>query len=154
MGDCRRSNSEYYIYTPNRGFFESMGWNGVSYSKSIGGAFAFTKKGAARDVLVDLSSDSYIIDAESLPERMIEYDHKTLLWNRDARDIDGLSDRDLLEELCRRVVDYHASSLKFHDCERGTVDELMENDNNYCRIREVVQHVLGIDLEYVEEVKN
>ncbi len=94
------------------------------------------------------------VDAESLPEQMVEYDHKPLMWNSEARDLDGLSDRELLEELCRRVVDYHASSLKFHDCERGTADELMENDNNYCRVREVVQQVLGIDLEYVEEVKN
>ena len=85
---------------------------------------------------------------------MIEFDGKPLLWNRDARDLDGLSDRDLLEELCRRVVDYHATSLKFHDCERGTPDEVLDNDNNYCRVREVVQQVLGIDLEYVEEVTN
>ncbi len=94
------------------------------------------------------------VDAESLPERMVEYDHKPLMWNREEKDLDVLSDRELLEELCRRVVDYHATSLKFHDCEGGTADELMENDNNYCRVREVVQQVLGIDLEYVEEVKN
>jgi len=85
---------------------------------------------------------------------MIEYDHRLLIWDRDARDLDGLSDRDLLEELCRRVVDYHATSLKFHDCERGTPTEVLDNDNNYCRVREVVQQVLGIDLEYVKEVKN
>ena len=65
---------------------------------------------------------SLIIDAESLPGRMVEYGHTTLLWNRDARDVDGLPDRELLEELCQRVVDYHASSLKFQDCERGTPD--------------------------------
>lgn len=78
----------------------------------------------------------------------------SLVWNRDVRDLEGLSDRELLKELCQRVVDYHASSLKFHDCERGTPDEVLDNDNNYCRVREVVKQVMGIDLEYVEEVKN
>ena len=78
----------------------------------------------------------------------------SLVWNRDVRDLEGLSDRELLEELCRRVVDYHASSLKFHDCERGTPDDVQNNDNNYCRVREVVKQVMGIDLEYVEEVNN
>lgn len=77
-----------------------------------------------------------------------------LAWNRDARDLEGLSDRELLEELCKRVIDYHASSLKFHDCEWGTPDEVLDNDNNYCRVREVVKQVMGIDLECVEEVKN
>ena len=87
-------------------------------------------------------------------EMAIECNSVRLDWNRKARDLDVLSDRALLEELCRRVVDYHATSLKFHDCERGTANELLENDNNYCRVREVVQHVIGIDLEYVEEVKD
>ena len=91
---------------------------------------------------------------ENSSQVMIVFNGKPLTWDRDARDLDGFSDRDLLEEHCRRVVDYHVTSLKFHDCERGTSDELMENDNNYCRVREVVQQVLGIDLEYVEEVKN
>lgn len=145
---------EYYIHTPDKGFFESMGWNGISYAKSIKGAFLFPCKSAAKDAIESLPSGSRIIDAESLPERMVEYDHATLLWNREAIDIEGLSDRELLEELCRRVVDYHASSLKFHDCERGTPDEVIDNDNNYCRVREIVEHVMGIDLEYVAEVKN
>ena len=154
MDECRRGNSEYYVHTPDNGFFESMGWNGISYSKSVDGAFSFTSKSAAKDALESLPCGSRIIAAESLPERMVEYDHTTLFWNRDAIDIDVLSDRELLEELCRRVVDYHASSLKFHDCERGTPDEIIDNDNNYCRVREIVKQVLGIDLEYVEEVKN
>lgn len=74
-----------------------------------------------------------------------------LEWSREPRDLDGLSDRELLIELCCRIIDYHGSSVKFFDCERGAPDMLMENDNNYCRVREVVKHVTGIDLEYVEE---
>ena len=35
---------EYLIYTPGEGFFESMGWNGISYSKSVDAAFYFTSK--------------------------------------------------------------------------------------------------------------
>ena len=35
-----------------------------------------------------------------------------------------------------------------------TPDDVQDNDNNYCRVREVVKQVMGIDLEYVEEVKN
>ena len=54
-------------------------------------------------------------------------------------------------ELCHRVIDHHGSSIKFYDCERNTPDKLMEDDNNYCRVREVVKHVTGIDLEHVEE---
>lgn len=76
---------------------------------------------------------------------------KPLEWNRDPRDLDGLSDRELLMELCHRVIDHHGSSIKFYDCERNTQDMLMEDDNNYCRVREVVKYVTGIDLEYVEE---
>ena len=148
------SSHEYLIYTRGEGFFESMGWNGITYAQSVDGAFSFTSKSAAKDALESLPCGSRIIAAESLPETMIECDHTALLWNREARDLDGLSDRELLEELCRRVVDYHASSLKFHDCDLGTPDEVLDNDNNYCRVREVVQQVLGIDLEYVEEVKN
>ena len=147
-------NREYYIHTPDKGFFVSMGWNGITYAKSINGAFSFTSKSAARDALESLPYGSRIIVAESLPKRMIEHDGLPLMWNRDARDLDGLSDRELLEELCQRVVDYHASSLKFHDCERGTPDDVLDNDNNYCRVREVVKQVMGIDLEYVEEVKS
>lgn len=148
------SSHEYLIYTRGEGFFESMGWNGITYAQSVDGAFSFTSKSAAKDALESLPCGSRIIAAESLPETMIECDHTALLWNREARDLDGLSDRELLEELCRRVVDYHASSLKFHDCDLGTPDEVLDNDNNYCRVREVVQQVLGTDLEYVEEVKN
>lgn len=70
-------------------------------------------------------------------------------WNREAVDLDDLSDRELLVELCRRVIDYHGTTMHFFDCERGTRDMLMENDNNYCRVREVVRHVIGVDLEYV-----
>lgn len=41
------------------------------------------------------------------------------------------------------------------DCRRSnTIGELIENDNNHCRVREVVQQVLGIDLTHVEEVKS
>lgn len=145
---------EFYIHTPDKGFFESMGWNGITYAKSIDGAFSFTSKNAAKDALGSLPSGSQIIDAEALPESMIEHDGLPLMWNRDSRGLDGLSDHELLEELCRRVSDYHASSLKFHDCERGTPDDVLDNDNNYCRVREVVKQVMGIDLEYVEEVKN
>ena len=90
---------------------------------------------------------------ENSSQVTIAFNGKPLVWNRDARDLDGISDRDLLEELCHRVVDYHATSLKFYDCERGAPDEVLDNDNNYCRVREVVQRVIGIDLEYVEEVK-
>ena len=75
-----------------------------------------------------------------------------LEWNRGARDLEGVADRELLEELCRRVIDYNTTSIKFYDGERGTLDEILANDNNYCRVREVVRQVLGIDMEYVEEV--
>lgn len=167
-----REDTEYYVYTPDKGFLESIGWNGISHSQIIEGEFSFLSCEVEVDVLASLPSGSLVIDGESLSdlERLTEgtveskdvivrkatvkCDNALFVWNRVARDLDGLSDRDLLEELCCRVVDYHATSLKFHDCERGTVDELMENDNNYCRVREVVQQVLGIDLEYVEEVKN
>lgn len=81
---------------------------------------------------------------------MLCYDNKPLQWKREPRDLDGLSDRELLIELCQRVIDYHGSSIRFFDCDLGTPDELMENDNNYCRVREVVKHVTGIDIEYVE----
>ena len=148
------SVSEYLIYTPGEGFFESMGWNGISYSKSVDGAFSFTSKSAVHDALESLPSGSHVLDSRSLPRKMIEHDGLPLIWNRDARDLKGLSDCDLLKELCQRVVDYHASSLKFHDCERGTPDEILDNDNNYCRVREIVKQVIGVDLEYVEEVKN
>ena len=148
------SSHEYLIYTPGEGFFESMGWNGISYSKSVDAAFYFNSKRVALDALESLPPGSHVLDVKSLPEKMIEHDGLHLMWNRDVRDLEGLSDRELLEELCRRVVDYHASSLKFHDCERGTPDEVLDNDNNYCRVREVVKQVMGIDLEYVEEVKN
>ena len=89
---------------------------------------------------------------ENSSQVMIEFNGKPFMWNRDARDLDGLSDRELIEELCRRVVDYHAASLKFHDGERGTPAELIENDNNCCRVREMVKHVLDIDLEDVEDI--
>ena len=80
---------------------------------------------------------------------MLVCDDKPLVWNREPIDLQGLTDRELLSELCRRVIDYHGSSIRFFDCDQGTPDELMENDNNYCRVREVVKHVTGVDLEYV-----
>ena len=82
---------------------------------------------------------------------MLVCDDKPLVWNREAIDLQGLTDRELLVELCRRVIDYHGTTMHFFDCERGTRDMLMENDNNYCRVREVVKHVTGVDLEYVSE---
>lgn len=82
---------------------------------------------------------------------MVIYEDKSLVWNREALDLGELTDRELLNELCRRVIDYHGSSIRFFDCDQGTPDELMENDNNYCRVREVVKHVTGVDLEYVSE---
>ena len=161
--------SECCVYTPEKGYLESIGWNGITYSQTIEGAFSFPRREAAIDALEWLPSGSVIVDVESLlgkeseggatieskeviaPNLTVKYNDKPLVWGRDSRDLDGLSDCDLLIELCHRVVDYHATSLKFHDCERGTLDEVMDNDNNYCRVREVVKHVLGIDLEYVEK---
>ena len=82
---------------------------------------------------------------------MLIYENKPLQWNREAIDLGGLTDRELLIELCRRVIDYHGASVRFFDCNRGTPDMLMDNDNDYCRVREVVKHVTGVDLEYVAE---
>ena len=38
-----------------------------------------------------------------------------LEWNRDARDLEGVADRELLEELCSRVIDYNFATAN----ERG-----------------------------------
>lgn len=58
--------------------------------------------------------------------------------------------RDLIIEPCRRVINYHGTTMHFliANVVLG-IDMLMENDDNYCRVREVVKHVIGIDLEYV-----
>lgn len=44
---------------------------------------------------------------------MLIYENKPLQWNREAIDLGGLTDRELLIELCRRVIDYHGSSVRF-----------------------------------------
>ena len=97
---------------------------------------------------------TFKVGEKMIQSQTFDCDSRFFALNRDAIDLAGLSDRELLEELCRRVIDYHATSLKFHDCERGTPIEVLDNDNNYCRVREVVKHVLDIDLEHSEEVNH
>ncbi len=150
---------EYCIHVPNKGFVEYIGRGGVTYARSIGKAMCYSCRQAAKSLLECLSPKSVLIEVKQQMERTnggheVYCNGKAIAWNREAIDVESLSDRDLLEELCRRVIDYHVTSLKFHNPERGTPDEVMENDNNYCRVREVVKHVMGIDLECVEEVKN
>ena len=144
------------LYMPNKGFIEYIDKGGVSYARSIGKAMCFPCREAVKNLLECRPPKSTVVEVERHAEGVREpykvyCEDKAFAWSRQAIDVACRSDRELLEELCHRVIDYHATSLKFHDCERGTPDEVMDNDNNYCRVREVVKHVLGIDLEYLEE---
>ena len=51
----------YVIYHNGNGFFESMGWNGITFTKDFNKAFQFTNIGAAKNAMEAMEGDKVLL---------------------------------------------------------------------------------------------